>query len=622
MNRLLSAAAMIVLLMLAATACRVAADDMSVDSPDASPITGTANAARPGDVACDRGLTADGVALLQTGASATQALPTYDLAVDIDPSSGEVTGSMNATIPATSSTMYFRIFAGMDAFNANLEIDHVSVNGSSADFVVDTALLTIEGPADLDDTTVVSATFSYTIDQMAANESIFGAFDGSTLEPDQVGLLGRTDSGMQLGHWFPVWLPDGTRTDPDPSGFGDIGAFPAAAICARIAAPGEYQIVTSGVELGSEDGALLTGGTGLRDFAVVLSNDLAEASGVVDGVSVRVWGPADDPDALATVLDHALLSQQALVDAFGPYPWQEIDLVSTPLGGGVGGMEWPGMIWIERSMFAGGLPGMGDLGGLEDLFGDVDLDSLLGGAGGIGGSGGIGGIAIDTTLEWTVAHELGHEWWHALVGNDSIASPAVDEPLAQFSACIAMQQIHPDNWRAICEAQTIEQYAMTRALGVADAPADQASDEFSNALQYGAVVYGKAPGFYLETADLIGWDSLTAALADFIEQNAFTLVSTDALRTHLVEAAGDDGEAVDALWQRWFQEARGDEDIEPVDLFDAMNFGDLFGEDGPFSDLESGELNLDELFGEDSPFGDLESGDLDLEELLEALLGE
>jgi hypothetical protein len=30
--------------------------------------------------------------------------------------------------------------------------------------------------------------------------------------------------------------------------------------------------------------------------------------------------------------------------------------------------------------------------------------------------------------------EVGHQWRHALVGNDSIRAPVVDEPLAQFWA--------------------------------------------------------------------------------------------------------------------------------------------------------------------------------------------
>ncbi len=257
-------------------------------------------------------------------------------------------------------------------------------------------------------------------------------------------------------------------------------------------------------------------------------------------------------------------------------------------------MEWPGAVWIEQSIFAGGLPGMGDLG---ELFGDHGFGTVLEA---------IGGDPLTTSIEWTVAHELGHEWGHATVGNDSIESPAVDEPLAQFSACIAMQRIHPDNWRDICEAQTIDQYAQARALGVPDAAAEQPSDQFESSLQYGAIIYGKAPGFYFAVADLIGWDALTESLKSFVDENSFALVSTNTLRSHLVDDAGEDGPAVVDLWDRWFRKARGDEGIEASDALaglealEGLDLDDLFGEDFDFEELLGEDFNIEELFGEDA----------------------
>ena len=182
-----------------------------------------------------------------------------------------------------------------------------------------------------------------------------------------------------------------------------------------------------------------------------------------------------------------------------------------------------------------------------------------------------------------------------------------------------MQRIHPDDWRAICEAQTIEQYAQALALGVSDTAAEQASDEFESSLQYGAVVYGKAPGFYFEAADLIGWDELTTALRDFVAENSFALVSTSALRDHLVEAAGDDGAEIAALWDRWFREARGDEDIEPAEAIGAfgdlgdLDLGGLDLGDLDLENLDLGDLDFEELLGED--FADLFGDDVDLNEL-------
>lgn len=617
------ALATLALLALLATACRVDASDMSaVDrsaaaGQDTSQSAGTPSsdagaantpsALRVSDITCrapslgaeQSGLNSQGEQMFDRYLQDDPAVPTYELVVDIDPSTGHVAGAMRAEVPTPDQILNFRVFAGMDAFDADLSVRNVVQNGSPSDFVLDRALLSLPAAASPNGTTTIELDFDFTVDQMAANENLFGALTGQTLQPDQVGLLGRTETGMQLGHWFPVWLPDGIRTDPDPSGFGDIGAFPTANICATVTVPSGFQTITGGSRVTQADTSITEAGAGLRDFAILISNDLAASTTVVDGVSIHVWGPSNDVEARTTVLDFAEKSQQALTAAFGSYPWTEIDLVAAPLGGGVGGMEWPGMIWVEQSLFAGGLPGMGQFG---DLLDDETMESLLGG---------FGGEALSTTLEWTVAHELGHEWWHATVGNDSIASPAVDEPLAQFAACIAMIEIHPDNWRDICEAQTTGQFAQARSLGIADTAAEQPSDAFDSAIQYGAIVYGKAPGFYLQAADLIGWDQLVDALRSFIADNAFDLVSTDDLRSHLVEAAGDDGDAIGALWDRWFRQAKGDEDIETADLFGDLG---LEGFDLEGLDLEGLEdLNIEELF---EGIENLDLEDLDLDELL------
>ena len=653
-GRAIRATVVMVLLALLASACRVSGDAVSqaerpvgpndvAETPATGGTGGTDVQATPQaptapptdlpraltttDVQCDvpgrdgakTGLTDQGEAMFADYLDDGTIVPSYELVVDINPVTGQVAGAMRAEVPAQPGVMHFRVFAGMDAFDSGLSITNVTQNGVAVEADLDRALLTIPADARPGRTTTIELDFRFAVDQMAANENLFGALTGESLQPDQVGLLGRTETGMQLGHWFPVWLPPGIRTDPDPSGFGDIGAFPAANICATITVPPGYQTITGGTLVDTTDTSVVEAGAGLRDFAILVSNDMILSAAVVNGVEVRAWGPDGDEEAVLTVLDYAEQSQRALTAAFGPYPWREIDLVAAPLGGGVGGMEWPGMIWIEQSMFAGGLPGMGQFG---DLLDDPTLESMLGS---------VGGPALATSLEWTIAHELGHEWWHATVGNDSIASPAVDEPLAQFSACIAMIDIHPDNWRDICEAQTIDQYAQARALGIGDTAAEQASDAFESSIQYGAIVYGKAPGFYLEAADLIGWNELVTALKTFVADNAFSLVSTDALRSHLITAAGDDGEAIGQLWDRWFRSARGDEDIEPSDLLDA--FGGIEGLDG-LDDLNLDEmlegldlenldlddllqdLDLDELLGEDSTlFSEL------LEDLLEAEAG-
>ena len=149
------------------------------------------------------------------------------------------------------------------------------------------------------------------------------------------------------------------------------------------------------------------------------------------------------PPTSRSVGDIAAESVTALGAAFGPYPWTELDVVAVPLGSSVGGMEWPGMVWIESTIFEGGVPGLGDLGGSRrrhrGVRGQPRRSATCSDVGDIG-------LQLSTIREWTVAHEVGHMWWHTLVGNDSITEPVIDEPLAQHAACL-VERVPPSRRR-------------------------------------------------------------------------------------------------------------------------------------------------------------------------------
>jgi hypothetical protein len=292
----------------------------------------------------------------------------------------------------------------------------------------------------------------------------------------------------------------------------------------------------------------------------------------VGSTTVRVGarGEAADLALLEAVAEEATASLEVLGDRLGAYPWTELDVVATPLGSGVGGMEWPGMVWIEEGIFAGGLPGLGDLGDLGEL-GDL---------GGLFEDLGLGDLfdpdVLAATRAWTVAHEVGHQWWHAVVGNDSMLAPSVDEPLAQYSACLVFQTAWPENAEEICAANTAGGYEQMRLLGEEDAAAAQASDAFASSTQYGGVVYGKAPGLYDALVEAFGADAVAGALAGVVAEHAFEQISTDQLRETLGRQLGDPG-TVDTLWARWMEEAHGDEDlgVDPAELSDLGDLDDL-----------------------------------------------
>lgn len=519
--------------------------------------------------------------------------PEYRLDATIDPGTGEVAATMAAELPRRQGDrpMSFRVFPNLPALDAAFALDRVRVDGVAVEPELDRSLLTLPLPAGGDDDrVVVEMDFSYVVPVTDLGTDLLAGLAGNTLDPAETGLLGRHGGGLSLGHWFPVWLQPGAAAEPEPEGFGDIGNFPAARFSVRVEVPAGWQVFTGGTSTSvwEEDGRVVyqEEGVGLRDLALYAGRDLPTSEVDVDGVTVRVVARAEHGDVLAEVAEEAAASLEILALAFGPYPWSELDVIDVPLGSGVGGMEWPGSIWIETATFGGGVPGLGGLEGL--LAGDGGLEELVGGEGGLAAL--LGGGALASLREFIVAHEVAHQWWHALVGNDSLTAPVVDEPLAQFSACHVLRTRQPEEGDELCAFHTEGQYQSLRALGQPDAPADQPTDAFSSALQYGAVIYGKAPGLYEELTDRFGEEQVLSALRSYVEAHPFSITTPGDLRAALRRVAPTNGgEEVDALWSRWIEGAHGDQDI-------GTGSGGLLGATEGMEGLESGELGrLQEL---------------------------
>ena len=509
-----------------------------------------------------------------------ESAPVYDLSAVIQPETGRVEGSLIADLPAGRAPLRFRVFPALPGLRTGFRLDRVEVDGKDVERNLDASLLTLPRPEGAEDRrTKVRVDFAYTVGVTAAgDDDLLGALAGRDLEPAQIGLLGRHDGGLALGHWFPVWIAPGGRDDPDPKGYGDIANFPAALISAKVEVPSEWRLFSGGVttDRKSERGRTVYSeeGAGLRDLSLYVGRNVEVSEVRAGETTIRVVSQAADAAAAAEVGREASDALSALGDAFGPYPWAELDVVDVPLGSGVGGMEWPGAVWVSQSFFAGGIPGLGSLGGLEGLEGLQDLLGQLGDGEGLGRLGGLlDPKALGSLRAFVVAHEVGHEWWHALVGNDSIAAPIVDEPLAQFSACVAFRARAPEDASRACTFNTIEQYRVLRTLGEPDTRADQPTTDFTSSRQYGAVVYGKAPELFERLRALLGDEATLAALRRYAEANAFGMATPGALREALVAGAPSRAAEVEGLWRRWMEEARGDEDLGA----DAGGIGDPAG---------------------------------------------
>ncbi|MGW1926908.1 M1 family aminopeptidase [Streptomyces massasporeus] len=98
------------------------------------------------------------------------------------------------------------------------------------------------------------------------------------------------------------------------------------------------------------------------------------------------WTAATSPEGVATDLRDAVGSVDEFGKRFGRYPYGELDLVMSDNLDDFGSMEFPGLVllWTEPEGSA-------------------------------------------------VVHEIAHQWFYGIVGNDQFASPWLDESFAQYA---------------------------------------------------------------------------------------------------------------------------------------------------------------------------------------------
>jgi len=382
-----------------------------------------------------------------------------------------------------------------------------------------------------------------------------GALSGGHGSGDY-GLLAQSDGVASMASFFAVLARQraGIWEISDTSTLGDLGSDALAHVSARVRTPDGVRVVSVGVEepprvLGDRSETRIRAAF-VRDFALVASARLEHLDRDVGGVNVRSWFVRGHDAAGARALDAAAHSMRIFSRRFGAYPWTELDVVEAPLVGGAGGVEFSSMVTVAN-MFYAPVEASGQ-GGL--------LGQLLGGAGASSME-----SRRQSMLEFVTAHEVGHQWWHAIVGSDSRAHPFEDEGLAQYSAMLYMRERYgAARASAETEQQVTAGYHMMRLMGHADAPVDQPVSAFADPITYGGIIYGKGPHLYAELRQLLGDAAFFRAIRAYVSAHRFGEAPPRSLVRSM--ARGPRAARVRALTARWLEETHGDEDLGQPDL--------------------------------------------------------
>lgn len=402
-------------------------------------------------------------------------------------------------------------------------------------------------------------------DVFAQAMSSLGSMSGSGAS--DYGLLAVGDGIVTVASAFPRPAPfrEGRFDTSAPARFGDVAYGGVAAFRVRTIVPHGVTVVTNLVDAAPTvvpgvGRLVVSEGALVRDLVLVAGRDLERRSARVGRTTVTSTFRARDAAGGAKVLDAGTAALVSFERRFGPYPYAELDLVEASLVGGAGGVEFCGLALIAGMLYRPLEESQSPLASMMRMMGG--LGGALGDpAGGVTASARAGGL-LDQVLEFTVAHEVAHQWFAGVVGNDSKRFPSLDEPLAQWAAGLAIADRRgAAAGRAALDANVKMNYALYRTLGGADRPVLRDTASFRSGIEYAALVYGKAPLLYTALAASLGQARLEAAVRGAVARHRFRLVSTPEWLATLEAEAGGSRSGVRAAARRWLEEAHGDQDL-------------------------------------------------------------
>ncbi len=249
----------------------------------------------------------------------------------------------------------------------------------------------------------------------------------------------------------------------------------------------------------------------VRDFCFVLSNNFEKVSQNYNGVAVNYFGYSGDTN-LQQCLQAAVDAVSTFCNMYGEYPYSQISVVKSNFVHG--GMEYPNIVLISDA------------------------------------------VSNQSDVNYVIIHEIAHQWWYGLVGNDEYNHAWLDEGLAEYSTLLFYRENekYGENFDSLING-AVKSYKLfedvyTRVTGSVDGRMDRALCDFQTEPEYVQCTYNKGVIMFNSLRETIGDKKFFGALEDYFSAFKYKNARPEDLIAVFVKVAG---RSVESFFESWLQ---------------------------------------------------------------------
>ena len=267
--------------------------------------------------------------------------------------------------------------------------------------------------------------------------------------------------------------------------------------------PSDMTLACSGEETKLDDGEWSVYATEVRDISAVIAEGFEVVTGEIDGVAVNCYY-TEDKEWAEIAVDVGIRSIEAFSEAFGPYPYPEIDIIQTELFSG--GMEYPSIILIYKDFEANPDPG--------------------------------------ATLSIVVAHEIAHQWFYSLVGDDQYDEAWLDESFASYAEYVYMETYMDEDKVAarVSGMQDVWMGGSDFNVRYDELQLNRSYDDFPDDNSYVLTVYKYGQVFLYRLREAMGEEDFTAMMKAYVKEFSHKVATSEDFVEYVHIYAGDDDE--------------------------------------------------------------------------------